>query len=143
MGTRADFYIGMDENAEWLGSVGYDGYPAGIDPKVFKAKTKRQYINAVKRFLTESGSGTLPEQGWPWPWNDSGTSDYAYAWDEKKKKVMVSSGSKYITIPAFKKLQNESRKSAPQVFPNMKERQNVAIGPRSGMFLITRNGIIG
>jgi len=26
MGTRADFYVGMGKDAEWLGSVAWDGY---------------------------------------------------------------------------------------------------------------------
>ena len=26
MGTRADFYIGSGKDAEWLGSVAFDGY---------------------------------------------------------------------------------------------------------------------
>lgn len=31
MGTRADFYVGRGESAEWLGSIAWDGYPSGID----------------------------------------------------------------------------------------------------------------
>jgi hypothetical protein len=30
MGTRADFYIGRGTEAEWLGSVAWDGYPGGV-----------------------------------------------------------------------------------------------------------------
>jgi hypothetical protein len=29
MGTRADFYVGRGKDAEWLGSVAFDGYPSG------------------------------------------------------------------------------------------------------------------
>lgn len=30
MGTRADFYVGVGEQAEWLGSIAWDGNPEGI-----------------------------------------------------------------------------------------------------------------
>lgn len=30
MGTRADFYVGTGANAEWLGSIAYDGHPDTI-----------------------------------------------------------------------------------------------------------------
>jgi hypothetical protein len=37
MGTRADFYVGRGETAEYLGSIAWDGYPDGLmrvgDPK--------------------------------------------------------------------------------------------------------------
>jgi hypothetical protein len=29
MGTRADFYVGRGETAEWLGSIAWDGNPGG------------------------------------------------------------------------------------------------------------------
>ena len=30
MGTRADLYIGRGTDAEWIGSVAWDGYPSGL-----------------------------------------------------------------------------------------------------------------
>lgn len=30
MGTRADFYVGRGEQAEWLGSIAWDGNPGAI-----------------------------------------------------------------------------------------------------------------
>ena len=39
MGTRADFYIGKGTDAEWLGSIAWNGYPDGIgrpDPQLHR-----------------------------------------------------------------------------------------------------------
>ena len=84
MGTRADLWIGRGENAEWLGSIGWDGYPSGIDKKIFKKKTEKTYRNAVLKFLAEREDATLPADGWPWPWEDSHLTDYSYSFYEGK-----------------------------------------------------------
>ena len=89
MGTRADFYVGIGENAEWLGSVGYDGYPDGIDKSIFRYKTEKTYRKNVRKFLESEDHGTVPENGWPWPWQDSHLTDYSYAFVDGK--VMCSS----------------------------------------------------
>lgn len=31
MSTRADFYVGRGAEAEWIGSISWDGYPDGVD----------------------------------------------------------------------------------------------------------------
>jgi hypothetical protein len=41
MGTRADFYVGRGGQAEWLGSIAWDGYPSGIDKWVFSVSTEQ------------------------------------------------------------------------------------------------------
>jgi hypothetical protein len=92
MGTRADFYVGRGKTAEWVGSVTWDGYPAGIAADntpsgrlIFVATDEPAYRSAVSEFLgqrEDNGSTvTRPDEPWPWPWLDSNTSDYAYAYD--------------------------------------------------------------
>jgi len=79
MGTRADFYVGKGEQAEWLGSVAWDGHEWGSgENEITKNKTGKDYRDAVAEVLTSREDGTTPEMGWPWPWSDSGTTDYAY-----------------------------------------------------------------
>ena len=80
MGTRADFYVGTDERAEWLGSIGWDGYPSGIPDILKAARSEAGYRDIVAGFLAGRDDATLPAMGWPWPWEDSRTTDYAYAW---------------------------------------------------------------
>lgn len=97
MGSRADFYVGRGKNAEWLGSVAWDGYPGGInndgcvndggpgtDHPIFDATTEAGYRKAVGEHLVTQDDTTWPEHGWPWPWENSNTTDYAYAFDGGK-----------------------------------------------------------
>lgn len=77
MGTRADFYVG-DGPFEWLGSVGWDGYPEGIPEEVLKADREGDYRVEVTKYLSTMDA-TYPEMGWPWPWPNSQTTDFAYA----------------------------------------------------------------
>jgi hypothetical protein len=81
MGTRADFYMGINGDAEWLGSIAYDGYPDdGAEvAAVVAAQSEAEYLAAVAT-MRKREDWTAPEQGWPWPWETSGTTDYAYGW---------------------------------------------------------------
>jgi hypothetical protein len=142
MGTRADFYTGRGLKAEWVGSIAWDGCPDCLTKAMLRAKDKRTFRKALKEFFAGRDDVTLPEQGWPWPWEDSRTSDYAYAYDEGK--VWVSGfGREYITVRKYFRLMRsddgaeayfEGKKE--EVFPNMKERQNVTLGPRSGVLIL-------
>jgi len=84
MGTRADFYVGKGADAEWIGSVAYDGYEwiqrlkDEADDAINSAKTEDEYRDAVASVLVSRNDGTTPEMGWPWPWDNSCTTDYAY-----------------------------------------------------------------
>lgn len=81
MGTRADFYVGIGKEAEWIGSVSRDGYTwdEDKDSRIAKATTEAEYREAVRETLTRRSDGFFPENGWPWMWNDSNTTDYVYA----------------------------------------------------------------
>lgn len=82
MGTRADFYIGRGESAEWIGSVAWDGYPSDFsDTPIFSSRTEQEFRDRVAAMLASRDDATLPKDGWPWPWPDSRTTDYAYAFD--------------------------------------------------------------
>lgn len=78
MGTRADFYVGKGKDAEWLGSIAWDGYRDGVPGFILKAKTEANYRKAVEVFLSKRDDRRFAKDGWPWPWNDSGTSDCSY-----------------------------------------------------------------
>lgn len=89
MGTRADFYVGRGPDAEWLGSVTWDGYPDGFDTHFYEATTEDEYKNLVAGVADERDDWTDANEGWPWPWDDSRTTDYAYTF--KDGKVYASS----------------------------------------------------
>lgn len=50
MGTRADFYVGRGEQAQWLGSIGWNGYPEGINKEVLIARDEGIFRAAVASF---------------------------------------------------------------------------------------------
>ncbi len=78
MGTRSDFYVGPADALEWIGTVGYDGYPDGLPKALMGARTKKGFRSAVEKEIASRDDGVFPDAGWPWPWNDSTTSDYGY-----------------------------------------------------------------
>src|SRR5690348_16482213 len=133
MGTRADFYVGKGKDAEWLGSIAYDGYPDGNPADVIKALGEHEYREHVATLMKECESATRPEQGWPWPWEDSRTTDYAYTWAEGK--VQASGFGSPWFAPGKEPVDMDAVNGPRAEFPNMKDRQRVTFGKRSGTFV--------
>lgn len=139
MGTRADFYVGRGQDAEWLGSIAWDGYPDGLPEEILAITDETAYRAAVALFLKERDDGTVPEMGWPWPWTDSRTTDYAYAIDGER--VWASCfGYEWFDPTQPQPEDDDASKSA--AFPDMTEQQNVTMGKRSGIMLITSRGVV-
>lgn len=142
MGTRADFYVGRGEQAEWLGSVALDGYPDGIPLTLREIEDEETYRIGVDIFLAGRRDATQVEQGWPWPWEDSSTSDYAYAYDEGQ--VWASGfGGAWFKADEPEPVDEDGEPTSERkvaVFPNMKAVQNVTMGPRSGLIVIGGSG---
>lgn len=137
MGTRADFYIGRDPaTMEWLGSIGWDGYPDGTPEPVLNCKTEQAFKEAVEFIRISEGSDfTTPAQGWPWPWNDSGTSDYAYAFENGE--VYYTVGDNWWKHSDGPEPDDEPNDPCAK-FPDMTARKNVRLDGGSGMIIISR-----
>lgn len=135
MGTRADFYVGRGESAEWLGSIAFDGYPDGlVKTSILQASTEAAFREAVKQEISTRDDGTKPEDGWPWPWQDSRTTDFAYAFDGGK--VLSSCFGHEWEDPLAPEPEGddgtgELRGPKTAVFPDMSARENVAAPGRS------------
>ena len=132
MGTRADFYVGNGENAEWIGSVAWDGYEwgdrieAGDHDSITAAKTEDEFRLAVGSMLSKRTDGTKPEDGWPWPWDNSFLTDCAYCFSNTG-------------VEAFKYGRPWHEDCGKKVcWPDMKSLKNVTIGRRSGLIVIQR-----
>jgi hypothetical protein len=134
MGTRADFYVGRGEAAEWLGSIGWDGYPDGIDDAVKSATTLEEFQSALQHFVASREDWTKPDDGWPWPWDNSRTTDYAYAFDGGKVWASCFGHEWFDATQKEPDGNDAGRKTA--VFPDMSGRKNVTLGRRSGVIVI-------
>jgi hypothetical protein len=134
MGTRADFYIGTGKDAEWLGSVAFDGYEWNEKPAcpLMTAKTADEFRAAVQEATNARKDFTKPEQGWPWPWNDSNTTDYAYVFNEGS--VTAYCFGRKCFINEANEHDADDEKTAD--FPDMSARKNVTFGERSGVIVL-------
>jgi hypothetical protein len=138
MGTRADFYIGKGKDAEWIGSIAWDGYPEGIDKSILQAHDESYYRQVVDMFLKQRDDSTFPLDGWPWPWEDSRTTDYSYAFD--KNKVYASCfGHEWfdpLDPPEPENEDDEPEISGEKIeFPDMSKEANPTLGKRSGLMI--------
>ena len=131
MGTRADFYLGRGKDAVWLGSIAWDGYPSAMPTALREASTEEQFCVAVDA-LSSRDDWTAPATGWPWPWEDSRTTDYAYAFDDGAAWASCFGRDWFKASDEEPEDDNEEKTA---VFPNMKSRQSVTLGPRSGILL--------
>ena len=132
MGTRADFYIGRGKEAEWIGSVAWDGHPESMPQEFWTCDKAENFRQIVVDKMSDRGDWTAPADGWPWPWDDSGTTDYAYAFDEGR--VWFSNfGCAWCSDP---NMDTEEMPEDVAVFPDMKDVQNVTLGRRSGVIIL-------
>jgi hypothetical protein len=134
VGTRADFYVGRGTEAEWLGSIAWDGYPDGLPEDLRACSNEEDWRGAIAGFLAGREDGTLPEHGWPWPWNDSRTTDFAYAFDGGQVWVSGFGRSWRVDDGTHSGEDDDLPKDA--VFPDMSQRKSVTLGPRSGLIVI-------
>lgn len=135
MGTRADFYIGEGKDAEWLGSVAWDGYQwEKADSVLRQATTKDEFKAAVFVLEQTRNDFTSPVQGWPWPWDDSRTSDYAYCFTDQGTKVFNFGRPVVDGVDEEADGYVEPDKAE---FPNMKDRKNVTLEERSGVMIFS------
>lgn len=145
MGTRADFYLGRGKDAEWLGSVAWDGYPDGIfdeAPELFSSDapvTGEEWHAWVGELLAGRNDGTRPEQGWPWPWDNSNTTDYAYALDDGAIWGSCFGGTWFRVDPEAEDFgqPDDDERPAGQEFPDMSSRKAVTYGQRSGAMFVS------
>lgn len=135
MGTRADFYIGAGKDAEWLGSVAWDGYQWDEEPDcaLMTAKTADEFRAAVAAIAEKRRDFTRPDQGWPWPWNDSHTTDYAYMLIDGKVSAYCFGRERFINEAN----EHDTHEDKTADFPDMSARKNVTFGDRSGVIVLS------
>jgi hypothetical protein len=149
MGTRADFYLGRGKDAEWLGSIAWDGYPGGISNKLLDSWTEDEFKERLAEFAKGRNDWTSPADGWPWPWENSGTTDFAYAFDEEELWMScfgrewrkVRDGEPERVDEAGNDIEPDPwpKGNKAEMFPDMTDKMNVTWGKRSGLMVIGTN----
>lgn len=147
MGTRADFYVGRGAEAEWLGSIAWDGYPekpSDIGADLRNTNLEAVFRGYVRDTLSKRDDFTDPQQGWPWPWDTSFTTDCAYAFDAGR--VFIERSRRWVPLDLYLTRLAESKDRyldeetwddcEPAVFPDMSARKNVTLGGRSGLIVL-------
>ena len=153
MGTRCDFYVqikpGKMRIKDWRGSLGWDGYPGGLiheqvgNPGFFGVTRTSDFLAAIKGVFAKRDDFTHPDMGYPWPWNDSWMTDFAYVFNEPEHRVDVYFFGKLLPPehwydePHFNP---ETEKVA--IFPDMTSKQNVTLGPRSGLTVVQGGKVV-
>jgi hypothetical protein len=91
MMERADFYVGMGESADWIGSISKGGsiweIPTDIIIQVNRVMFEEMCIEYIK-----SKQGVVANHicQWPWDWEDSRLTSFAYIFSPEHEKVYVS-----------------------------------------------------
>ena len=138
MGTRADFYIGNGADAKWIGSIGWDGYPEGIDNAVLSAKTVETFREALAHFFAGRDDVSSPDHGWPWPWDNSQKTDFAYCFIDGKVEAYDFGHGPFDPLLEYTSEEENIRFSSPKaIFPDMTSTKNVTLGKRSGLIRIS------
>jgi hypothetical protein len=138
VGTRADFYVGRGKHAEWLGSIAYDGYPEHpLLVELAQAIDESDFRRRVDERLRARDDGTSPDLGWPWPWEDSRTTDYAYSFHEGAVRISnYGRGWETFGERAARHVDERELDDPKLEFRDMRDRQNVTLGPRSGVLVL-------
>jgi len=77
--NKADFYIGIDKDAKWIGSLLKYGDPVSIViPRFLLMTNPVDYEELFTELLEELYYGVKPEDGWPHLWQDSQMTNYSY-----------------------------------------------------------------
>ena len=91
MKSSLDFYIGLKESAQWIGSCKGDNI-FDIPKYIIKKRHWYKYFTSVIRYIGTQTITAIPLRGdeWLWIWPDSHGSEYAVYFDLVTSKVVVS-----------------------------------------------------
>lgn len=105
---RADFYVGMGLDAEWLGSVSRCGEIWAISTPILLQVNQTMYEESVIEYIKYC-EGVVANHvcQWPWIWNDSRMTAFSYMFLPEYNKVFMSIMGEELLDP-IKIMQGES-----------------------------------
>jgi hypothetical protein len=107
MGTKADFYVGLESKRDWIGSIYNNGDVWHIPIEILIQVNPTMFEELTLDFLRSVDSVIANKRiGWPWLWADSRPTDYSYIFlPEHSKVFMCQSGD--ILVDPIKILQGD------------------------------------
>jgi hypothetical protein len=91
MGTKADFYCGLESKRNWIGSLYKGGDIWNIPLEILIQVNKSMFEELTIDLLKEKGGSINDNRDkWPWLWSDSRLTDYSYIFLPKYNKVYMS-----------------------------------------------------
>ena len=123
MGSKADFYVGRGADAEWLGSIQWDGLPSGLPKKLLESSTEEGYRKEIDTLFFLRGDSIRAEDGWPWPWDSSLKTKYTYAFDVETCQVMASCYGSSWWVASEPEPDHTTLERKVAIFPNMSSKR--------------------
>jgi len=136
MSTKADFYVGRDTEAEWMGSIAWDGTPVAIPKVIREATSEEEFREQVARFLKNRSDAATATQGWPWTWDSSYGTNYTYAFAEGKVWTCHYGSSWWDAMRPEPEHTSLKRKGA--ILPDMSNHRKRTAGPKGQGILIVK-----
>ena len=78
--AKADFYVGLNENARYIGTILRFGSPWHLPMMILLSSNEVEYEEGVELYL--ENEELMPHHEWPHLWPDSRGTDYCYFFHE-------------------------------------------------------------
>jgi hypothetical protein len=118
--AKADFYSGLNEEAEYLGTIYRYGSPWHMPMMILLSSTKEEFKEGVSLYL--ENKELVPFLEWPHLWPDSLGTDYSYFFHEGRVYCSSMGGELFDPIEIIRGgVLTESYKGSKPRFPLMKQ----------------------
>ena len=98
----ADFFLGVGEGAEWLGTLRLQGDPDDLPRALREARWPSEYRRLVAALLRSRVDGVRPHQGWPWGWDTANGTPHVYTFSSMGWQGVGALGETgWMTVEAY------------------------------------------
>lgn len=95
MSTKADFYVGVGKNAEWIGSIVHNADPDEFDDPILTARSEKVFRLAIKELLDNRCDSIYPGSPKAQPLGNN-AADYTYYFNKFQVRARDAKGNLFI-----------------------------------------------
>jgi len=108
MNIKADFYIGIGKDSQWIGSLLNHGSVYKIPSNILLQINKTMFEEMILELLELSDS-IIPDKGdkWNYLYSDSSLTDYVYMFDHHREKVLMYQSETDVLYDPIKIIQGQ------------------------------------